>query len=90
MEAAALAALTQRLQDQERRIEANHDSIHGLRGTSGDHEVKIAVISNDLEDIRDDLGEIKSQLAWLRRGMWTAAATFASFALALAGMLMHG
>jgi chromosome segregation ATPase len=83
----ALAALQERLRGYETRIEANHDSIKSIRGRVGDHDVKLAVIAADLEDIHEDVREIKGQLKWVLRGLWAAAATFLMFALGVAGLI---
>jgi len=71
----ALGALRQQVADIDRRTTANHDAVALVRGTVSNHDVKIAVISADLEDIHDDLKEIKGQLKWVLRGVWTATAT---------------
>jgi hypothetical protein len=85
----ALGILQERVRSNERRIDANHDSVAHLRAAATTQEVKIAVISADLEDIHDDLGEIKGQLRWVLRGLWAAAGTFLMFAVALGGLIGH-
>jgi hypothetical protein len=86
----ALGTLQERIRNNERRIDANHDSLAVLRGAAASQETKIAVMSADLEDIHEDLGEIKGQLKWVLRGLWAGAATFLMFAVAVAGLIGHG
>ena len=86
----ALGVLEERVRQSERRIDANHDSLATLRNANAEQNVKLAVVSADLEDIHGDLDEIKGQLRWVLRGLWAAAATFLMFAVALAGLVLHG
>jgi hypothetical protein len=86
----ALGAIQERVRNAERRLDSNHESINVLRGHVGTQDVKVAVISADLEDIHEDILEVKGQLKWVLRGLWAAAATFLMFAVALAGMVLNG
>lgn len=83
-----LGVLTERVRNNEKRIEANHDSLAFLRGSVAKQDVRIAVISSDIEDIREDVGEIKGQLKWVLRGLWAAAATFLMTAVGLATLIV--
>jgi septal ring factor EnvC (AmiA/AmiB activator) len=77
-----------RLRNHESRIEANHDSLATLRSDSAGHDRDIAVIATELRETREDLGEIRKELAWVKRGLWAAAATFLMFFVAAASLLV--
>ena len=98
MEAGAISVLEVTLRNHEARINANHDSLATLREKSAGHNTKIEVITTELRETREDIGDMKRELGaarteqkaemtWVRRGLWAAAATFMLFVVALAGLI---
>lgn len=87
----AFAAIEGRLREHDRRLDASHDSIGGLRAGQAKQAVEIAVMHTELSGVREDISELKgnveSQMAWVRRGLWVAAGTFLTFILAIAGLI---
>lgn len=86
------AAIDSRLREHDRRLDANHDSIGGLRGHQAKQDIDIAVMHTELAGVREDISELKgnveSQMAWVRRGLWAAAGTFLMFVVALAALIV--
>lgn len=88
----ALRVIESTLADHDRRLEANHDTIRTLRdGEKGvnAHETKINVIATELRETREDLTEIRGELAWVKRGLWAAAGTFLMFFVACVSLLLN-
>lgn len=81
-------AIEFRLRNHDARIEANHDSIKVLRETSARHDTEISVMRTELRETREDLGEIRKELTWVKRGLWAAAGTFLMFFVAAASLLL--
>lgn len=95
----SLEAVEVRLNNHEQRIDASHQSISLLRDSSARHETKISVITTELREVREDVGDIKRELreareeqkaemTWVRRGLWAAAGTFMLFFVAAASLLV--
>jgi hypothetical protein len=96
--AGAFQWMERRLDDFDRRIGANHDSIGALRASSGSHETKIEVVTVELRETREDIAEMRSasekwreeqkaEMAWVRRGLWAAAGSFLVFIIALGTLI---
>ena len=94
------SAVELRLRNHETRLDANHDSIAKLREKSAAHDTEIKVITTELRETREDIGEMriamekqrqeqKDEMAWIRRGLWAAAATFLMFFIAAASLLLN-
>ncbi|HET7455401.1 MAG TPA: hypothetical protein VFJ76_07770 [Solirubrobacterales bacterium] len=84
----------------EDRLNASHRSITELRGASTRHETEIKTTSVEVREIREDIGEIRRELAkgreeqkaesvLLRRTFIAAAGTFAMFIVALATLILQ-
>lgn len=97
MEASAIEV---RLRNHEARLEASHRSISVLRDASARHETEIKVTGTELRETREDIADMKTELAaaraeqrgemvWVRRGLWAAAATFTMFVVALATLILQ-
>jgi septal ring factor EnvC (AmiA/AmiB activator) len=97
MEASAVEI---RLRNHDQRIQANHDSLSSLRSTSATHSTQIAVINTEHRETREDIADIKrdlaaaraeqkSEMTWIRRGLWAAAASFMMFFFAAASLLVQ-
>lgn len=95
MEASALEV---RLRNHEVRLDANHNSISALRGTSGEHDVKIATITTELRETREDIAEMKRDFdsdrkerraegERTRRAFYTVAAFLATFSVSIMGLI---
>lgn len=91
-------AIEIRLQNHEARLNATHDSIGVLRGVSGQHEVKIATITTELRETREDIGEMKRDFdadrkerraegERTRRAFYTVAAFLATFSVSIIGLI---
>ena len=65
----ALGALTQRVRGIERTADANGKAINDLAGKQGNQQTEIAVIIQQHQEIREDIGELKGQLRWIIRGI---------------------
>lgn len=98
--AASLRVVENTLVEHDRRLISNHDSLAKLRDASAGHNTKIEVITTELRETREDIGDMKKDLAaaraeqreemvWLRRGAWTAAGTFLLFFVAAASLLLN-
>lgn len=94
------SAMEVRLRNNEVRIDANHDSLASLRDTSAAHETKISVITSELRETREDIADMrndlakvrdeqKAEMAWVRRGLWAAAGTFMLFFVAAASLFLQ-
>jgi len=89
--AGALRVIENTLVEHDRRLIANHDTIARIRdGEKGvnAHETKLGVITTELRETREDLSEIRRELAWVKRGLWAAAGTFLMFFVAAASLLL--
>ena|SRR6187200_1727023 len=84
----------------EGRLDASHRTTTELRGVSARHETEIKVTGTEVREIREDIGEMKRELAkareeqkgemvWIRRGLWAAAASFMTFVLMLAAVILQ-
>lgn len=84
----------------ESRLDASHRSTTELRGTSARHETEIKTTGVEVREIREDIGDMKRELAearreqkaemvWIRRGLWAAAGTFLMFVVALASLILQ-
>jgi len=76
-----------RLRNHDERLKANHDSLALLRDASAGHDTKIEVTLTEIREIRDDIGEFRLEMRWVRRGLWVAAGTFTLFVVALATLI---
>ena len=94
------AAFEVRLRNHDERLDASHRSVSELRNTSARHETEIKVTGTEVREIREDIGEMKRELArareeqkgemvWIRRGLWAAAASFMTFVLMLAAVILQ-
>lgn len=97
MEASAIEI---RFRNHETRLDANHDSIAKLRDQGASHETRISVITTELRETREDIADMKKDLAsaraeqreemvWVRRGLWAAAGTFLLFFVAASSLLLN-
>lgn len=97
MEASAIEV---RLRNHEARLDASHRSVSELRNDSARHETEIKVTGTEVREIREDIGEMKrelskareeqrSEMVWIRRGLWAAAASFTTFVLMLAAVILQ-
>jgi predicted RNase H-like nuclease (RuvC/YqgF family) len=98
MEASAIEV---RLRTHEARLDSSHRSVTELRSTSTRHETEIKVTGTEVREIREDIGEMKRELAdarkeqksemiWLRRAIWGATFTFAGSIIAFATLILQG
>lgn len=62
MEASALRGFELALNEHDRRLVANHDSIAKLRDQGAAHDTKIGVITTELRETREDIADMKTQL----------------------------
>lgn len=96
----ANSALEFRLRQHESRLDANHDSIAKLRDTAAGHETKITVITTELRETREDVGEIrivvekqrqeqKDEMVWFRRALIGATATFLMAFIAALSLILQ-
>lgn len=97
MEASAVEI---RLRNHEARLDASHRSISTLRDHSARHETEIKVTATEVRETREDIADMKleltrareeqkAEMVWLRRGLWGAAATFTTFIVMLAGLILQ-
>jgi septal ring factor EnvC (AmiA/AmiB activator) len=97
MEASAIEV---RLRTHEARLDSSHRSVTELRNTTARHETEIKVTGTEVREIREDIGEMKHELSearkeqkaemvWIRRGLWAAAASFMTFVLMLAALILQ-
>ncbi len=88
------------MRNHEARIDANHNSVSRLRDASANHETRLSVVTTELRETREDIAEMKRDLAdarseqkeemtWVRRGLWLAAGTFMMFFVAAATLLVQ-
>lgn len=77
----------------EQRVDAMHSGLGAVRGQIGNHATELGVMHTELSNISDDIGELKGQMKWVLRGLWLAAATFTTFTVSLAVLIvsvLHG
>jgi hypothetical protein len=97
MEASAIEV---RLRNHDARLESHHNALGTLRSASSRHETEIKVMDAALRETRDDIADIKrdlgdarveqkNEMAWVRRGLWAAAATFMMFFVAAATLIVQ-
>lgn len=77
-----------RIEELDRRATANHDGMAKVRNQVAKHDTTVGVMSNELKNVSEDLGELKGQMKWVLRGLWLAAATFTSFTIGLAVLIV--
>ena len=94
----AMGAVNERLRNVENRVDANHSSITTLRNDNARQDVELAIVSNELEDVRGDVSEIKQTVerdakerrqegASTRKALYTAAVTMGGFSLTILGLI---
>lgn len=72
----------------DRRVEAMHTGLGTVRGNIGTHSNELGVLHTEIGNISDDIGELKGQMKWVLRGLWLAAATFTTFTVSLAVLIV--
>jgi hypothetical protein len=94
----ALGVIKAELRNHDQRLTANHDTIAALREKGAGHDTKIEVVATELRETREDIGDLriglaetraeqKGEMANLRHGAWTLAATFLMFTVAIVTLL---
>lgn len=83
-----LEGIREQLRSLDQRVDSLHTGIGTIRGKSANHDTEIGVIHKEVENISDDIGELKGQMKWVLRGLWLAAATFTSFTVGLAVLIV--
>lgn len=95
-----MGALEVRVRTVERQLDASHTSMGKLRDASSRHETEIKVTGTEVREIREDIAEMKAaltkareeqkgEMVWIRRGLWAAAASFMTFVLMLAALILQ-
>lgn len=59
------------LRDHNRRIDANHDSIGGLRADQAKNDVKIGAMTVELKETREDIADMKRDFGERFKGLET-------------------
>lgn len=75
------------LRSHDARLTANHDSIGVLRERTAEHHTKLQVLMTELREGREDIGEMRSQLAGVSRSFYMAAAAMAGLMLSVVGLI---
>lgn len=90
MEAGApgMEGMRAEMRSMEGRVDAMHTGLGSVRGAVANHDTKLGVVGKELENISDDIGELKGQMKWVLRGLWLAAATFTTFTVSLAVLIV--
>lgn len=100
--AGALSVVQNTLIEHDRRLIANHDTIARIRdGAQGinAHETKIATMSTELRETREDIADMKTGFekdreerrkegADTRRALYTVAAFMATFSATICGLII--
>lgn len=76
------------LREHDRRLSGLHRTVGALSTDVGQHKTDIASIRLEVQGAREDIKEIKDELTWLRRGIWTAASALIGFMLTLGGLII--
>jgi hypothetical protein len=72
----------------EQRVDSMHTGLGAVRGAVGGHDTQIGIMAKQFENVTEDIGELKGQMKWVLRGLWLAAATFTSFTIGLAVLIV--
>lgn len=72
----------------ESRVDGIHNGLGSVRGKQAKQEVQSSVLRTELKGVSEDIGELKMQMKWVLRGLWLAAATFTTFTVSLAVLIV--
>ena len=78
-----------RLKGFDSRIRSNHDSLSKVRERQGKQQEKLIKIESTLEDLSDDIGEMKNTMRWIVRGLFGAIAVGLMFVVAVATLVVQ-
>lgn len=98
MEPEGLGEIRVELRSHDARLTANHDAIGRLRERTAEHGTKIEVITTELRETREDIGQLATQLASNSRevngklsgqskAFFTAAAAMGGMMLSICGLI---
>lgn len=76
------------LREHDRRITGLHGTVGRLSIDVGAHKADIAVIKSENHGTREDLAELKRDLLWLKRGVWSGVGVGLMLVLTLAGLII--
>lgn len=85
----AIAGMKAEIRGLEQRVDGMHQGLGSVRGAIGNQEVRQGVLQTELKNVSDDIGELKGQMKWVLRGLWLAAATFTTFTVSLAILIVQ-
>jgi hypothetical protein len=65
-----------RIEELDRRTQANHDTIASVRNKANGHDGDLRALHVEFSAQREDMGELKEQGKWIIRGLVGATVTF--------------
>lgn len=81
--------ITDKLSGFDSRIRSNHDSIGKVRERQGKQQEKLIKIESTLNDLKEDMGEMKNTLRWIMRGLFGAIAVGLMFVVAVGTLIIQ-
>lgn len=81
--------ITERFDQFDARTKSNHDAIADLRRSGGKRQEKIIKMESTLEDLSDDIAEMKNTMKWIVRGLFGAIAVGLMFVVAVASLVLQ-
>lgn len=71
-----LEVLAERIEVLQARARSNHDGISKLREGEGKQNERFVKLESGVEEIKNDIGELKDQMKWVIRGLVAATVSF--------------
>lgn len=82
--------LQERLRQIDVELRNNTEFRHELRGKQAAQDTRQAVVSKEVEGIREDIGELKEQGKWVIRGLVAATITFTGLIITILSAFLNG
>lgn len=86
----SLERLDERMRTAHARIRSNHDKISKVEEKQGEQAEAMVEIRGQLNELSEDLKEIKDQVKWLLRGVFGAIAVGLMFVVAVGSLIVQG
>lgn len=71
------------------RIKSNHDAIAEVRRRGGKQQEKMIEMEGTLDNLADDIAEMKNTMKWIVRGLFGAIAVGLMFVVAVATLVLQ-
>lgn len=77
------------LREHDRRISGLHRTLGGLGTDVGDLKTNAAVSKKELDGLREDISDMRADMKWIKRGIWSAVAVGLMFVVAVSSLVIQ-